>query len=61
MSDGQELPKLIEKAKDNGIKVAEVIDNMAYVNDDNLEVCGKDIILMARTNTAVAAVANGNL
>ena len=56
--DGQELPKLIEKAKENGIKV---IGDMAYVSDDNLEVCGKEITLIARTNTAVAAAANGNL
>lgn len=59
--DGQELPKLIEKAKDNGIKVKEVIGDMAYVSEDNLEVCGKEITLIARTNTAVAAAANGGL
>lgn len=59
--DGKELPKLIEKAKKNGIKVTEVIGDMAYVSDDNLEVCGKEIDLIARTNTAVAAAANGNL
>ena len=53
--DGQELPKLIENAKENGIKVTEVIGDMAYVSDDNLEVCGKEITLIARTNTAVAA------
>ncbi len=45
--DGQELPKLIEKAKENGIKVTEVIGDMAYVSDDNLEVCGKEITLIA--------------
>ena len=55
--DGQELPKLIEKAQKSGIKVTEVIGDMAYVSDDNLEVCGKEISLIARTNTA----ANGNL
>ena len=59
--DGQELPKLIEKAKENGIKVTEVIGDMAYVSDDNLKVCGEEITLIARTNTAVVAVANGNL
>lgn len=59
--DGQELPKLIENAKENGIKVTEVIGDMAYVSDDNLEVCGREITLIARTNTAVAAAANGNL
>ena len=59
--DGQELPKLIEKAKNNGIKVTEVIGDMAYVSDDNLEACGKEIRLIARTNTAVAAAAKGKL
>lgn len=59
--DGQELPKLIEKAKNNGIKVTEVIGDMAYVSDENLEICGKEITLIARTNTAVAAAANGKL
>ena len=34
---------------------------MAYVSDDNLEACGKDITLIARTNTAVAAAAGGKL
>mgnify|MGYP005802032095 FL=1 len=60
-TDGQELPKLIEKAKNNGIKVTEVIGDMAYVSDDNLEACGKEIRLIARTNTAVAAAAKGKL
>lgn len=59
--DGQELPGLIEKAERNGIKVTEVIGDMAYVSDDNLEACGEDITLIARTNTAVAAAANGHL
>ena len=59
--DGQELPQLIEKAQKNGIKVTEVIGDMAYVSDDNLEACGKKIALIARTNTAVAAAANGKL
>ena len=59
--DGQELPQLIEKAQKNGIKVTEVIGDMAYVSNDNLEACGKEITLIARTNTAVAAAANGKL
>ena len=61
MPDGQELPGLIEKAHKNGIEVTEVIGDMAYVSDDNLEVCGEGIKLIARTNTAVAAAANGRL
>ncbi|WP_277935607.1 hypothetical protein [Parablautia muri] len=44
--DGQELPGLIEKAAGNGIEVTEVIGDMAYVSDDNLEACGKEISLM---------------
>lgn len=40
--DGQELPKLIEKAQKNGLKVTEVIGDMIYVSEDNLEVCGKE-------------------
>ena len=59
--DGQELPQLIEKVQKNGIKVTEVIGDMAYVSDDNLEACGKEIALIARTNTAVAAAAKGKL
>lgn len=59
--DGQELPGLIEKVQKNGIKVTEVIGDMAYVSDDNLEACGKEIVLIARTNTAVAAAANRKL
>ena len=55
--DGQELPGLIEKAQKNGIRVTEVIGDMAYVSDDNLEACGEGISLIARTNTAVAAAA----
>lgn len=59
--DGLELPGLIEKTQRNGINVTEVIGDMAYVSEDNLEVCGEEITLIARTNTAVAAAANGNL
>ena len=36
--DGQELPGLIEKVQETGIEVAEVIGDMAYASDDNLEV-----------------------
>ena len=59
--DGQELPGLIEKVQETGIEVTEVIGDMAYVSDDNLEACGEGITLIARTNTAVAAAANGKL
>lgn len=59
--DGQELPGLIEKARRTGIEVKEVIGDMAYVSEDNLEACGEDITLIARTNTAVAAAAQAEL
>ena len=57
--DGKELPGLIEKAKENGIKVTEVIGDMAYVSEENLEASGKEITLIARTNTAVVAAQAG--
>lgn len=59
--DGQQLPELIEKTCANGIEVTEVIGDMAYVSEDNLAVCGDKITLIAKTNTAVAAAAQGNL
>ncbi len=59
--DGQELPGLIDKAKENGIEVTEVIGDMAYVSEENLEACGEGIALIARTNTAVAAAAQAGL
>ena len=60
-ADGPELPGLIEKARKNGIKVTEVIGDMAYVSDNNLKTCGEEIALIAKTNPAVAAAANGRL
>ena len=60
--DGLQLPELIEKSKKNGVSVKEVIGDMAYVSDDNLETCEKeDVTLYARTNSAVAAAANTEL
>ena len=60
--DGLQLPELIEKSKKNGVDVKEVIGDMAYVSDDNLESCEKeDVTLYARTNSAVAAAANTEL
>lgn len=59
--DGQELPGLIEKVWGNGIEVTEVIGDMAYVSEENLEACGEEISLIARTNTTVAAAANRKL
>lgn len=60
--DGLQLLELIEKSKKNGVDVKEVIGDMAYVSDDNLESCEKeDVTLYARTNSAVAAAANTEL
>ena len=60
--DGLQLPELIEKSKKNGVDVKEVIGDMAYVSDDNLDVCEKEgVTLYARTNSAVAAAANTEL
>ena len=59
--DGQELSKLIEQTQNNGIKVTEIIGDMAYVSEENLRICGDEIELIARTNPAVVTAANGNL
>lgn len=59
--DGQQLPELIEKSKKNGIEVTEVVGDMAYVSEENLDACGEEIALIARTNSAVASAANAGL
>lgn len=60
--DGAQLPILLEKSKQNGVAVSEIVGDMAYVSDDNLAVCKKtDVELYARTNSAVAAAANTQL
>ena len=38
--DGQQLPELIEKSKKNGIEVTEVVGDIAYVSEENLDACG---------------------
>ena len=61
-NDGKQLSKLIEKSKKNGVDVKEVIGDMAYVSDDNLAACEKEeVVLYAKTNSAVAAAANSEL
>ena len=56
--DGKQLKTLIEKSQENGIAVKEVVGDMAYVSEDNLDICeGKGVTLYARTNSAVAAAA----
>ena len=60
--DGLQLPKLIENSKKNGVEVKEVVGDMAYVSDDNLEKCEEqNVTLYARTNSAVAAAASAEL
>lgn len=59
--DGQQLPGLIEKAQKNGIEVTEVIGDMAYVSEDNVDACGEKITLIAKTNPAAAAAAEAKL
>ena len=60
--DGKQLPDLLENSLDNGIDVKEVVGDMAYVSDDNLDVCEeKGVTLFARTNSAVAAAATAEL
>lgn len=59
--DGQELPQLIREAKKKGIEVTQVIGDMAYVSEENLETCGEGIELIAKTNTAVASAAAAEL
>ena len=59
--NGQQLPGLIEKAQKNGIEVTEVIGDMAYVSEDNIDACGEKITLIAKTNPAVAAAAEAKL
>jgi len=57
-SDCAQLPTLLEKSLNNGVQVKEVIGDMAYVSEDNLDTCEeKGVTLYAKTNSAVAAAA----
>ena len=48
-ADTNELPKLIEKSKKNGIDVAEVIGDMAYSSKENIDYCeDREIQLLSR-------------
>ena len=60
--DGKQLPALLEKSQNNGIQVREAIGDMAYVSEDNLDICEeKGVTLFAKTNSAVAAAAAATL
>jgi IS5 family transposase len=54
-ADTNELTKLIEKSKSNGVDVAEVIGDKAYSSKDNIEYCeGEDIQLISRLSATVS-------
>lgn len=56
--DGKQFPSLLEKTINSGIQVKEAIGDMAYVSENNLDICEeKSVTLFARTNSAVAAAA----
>ena len=56
--DGKIMQTLAEKTKENGVEVKEIIGDMAYVSEDNLDYCeNEEIALISRTNPAVAAAA----
>lgn len=55
--DGKQLETLVEKSKENGIEVKEVVGDMAYVSKDNLEYCGEKITLIAKSNPMIAGLA----
>jgi hypothetical protein len=61
-SDCKQPPALLEKTIENGVEVKETIGGMAYVSEDNLDVCAeKGVTLYARTNPAAAAAAAAKL
>ncbi len=55
-SDGKQLETLVEKSKKNGINVKEVIGDMAYVSKENLEYCGDNIELIAKSNPVITGL-----
>lgn len=56
--DCNQLPTLLEKSQENGVQVKEVIGDMAYVSEDNLDICEENSVeLFAKTNSAVVAAA----
>jgi hypothetical protein len=60
--DGKQLTALLEKSQNNGIEVKEIVADMAYVSEGNLEVCEENgVTLIAKTNSAVAAAASASL
>ncbi len=61
-SDCNQLPTLLEKSINNGVEIKEVIGDMAYVSEDNLDICKENgVTLFAKTNSAVVAAAGSPL
>jgi IS5 family transposase len=57
--DGKIMQPLAERSKENGVEVKEIIGDMAFVSQGNLAYCENESIdLIARTNPAVAALAD---
>lgn len=57
-SDCNQLPTLLEKSQNSGVEIKEVIGDMAYVSEGNLDICKENsVTLFAKTNSAVAAAA----
>jgi len=55
--DTNELTKLIEKSKKNGVDVSEVLGDKAYSSKDNIEYCEKeDIKLISRLSSSISDV-----
>jgi len=56
--DGKIMQALAEKSRENGVDVKEIVGDMAFVSEDNLDYCENNHIeLIARTNPTVAAAA----
>lgn len=61
-ADGPRLETLIQKTKANEVEVKDVVGDMAYVSDENLEMCEREnVTLYARTNSAVSSAAKAQL
>jgi hypothetical protein len=56
--DCDQFPVLLEKTIENGVWVKEAVGDMAYVSEDDLDVCEeKGVTLYARTSSAASAAA----
>lgn len=56
--DGTEMKKLVETSKKNGIKVTDVIGDMAYSTKDNIAYCEEnEILLVSKSNPGITNAA----